>query len=393
MTKPLRTLLIADDGTRDRHRTDIRGLEGCDLIGEVHEGEAGIHFASLCQPDLVLVGMSDQTLDTARRLQAVAPWARLVALGTPEDEGGRLALMQAGVSDFVSTSERASLIQLLERLAAPDTVPDGLNDGATPGKIITCYGPKGGAGRSTLAVNLAIALFRTTGRETLLVDGALHHGDLDLFLNLQPQQGIASVLAGSRLEGALCPHPSGIKLLGWTKGDHDQSPDKLRSLLHLLRQRDAWVVVDTHPALREVNRTILELSDRVYLPMFLDIAHIRSIQRDLALWREERLDTARFELVAWGEKSDVSRQEAGKILRRGIDLALHADPVSARSAINQGVPVLQADPRGALARDLDRMITAFTEPQTRALVQLKPANPFEQFVAWFKKGPATGFGA
>lgn len=393
MNKPLRTLLLADDGIRDRHRSDIRNLEGCQLIGEVHEGEAGIHFASLCQPDLVLLGMTDETLGTARRLQSVAPWARVVALGSPEDEASRLALMQAGVSDFVPTGERASLVKLLERLAAPDTVPEGLDDGARPGKVIACYSPKGGAGRSTLAVNLAIALFRATGRETILVDGAFFHGDLDLFLNLQPQQGLAAVLAGSRLDGALCPHPTGIKLLGWTKGDREEAPDKLRSLLHLLRQRDAWVVLDTHPALREANRTILELSDRVYMPMFLDIAHIRAIQRDLAQWRDERLDTARFELVAWGEKSDVSRQEAGKILRRSIDYQLHGDPVSARNAINQGVPMLQADPRSAFARDLDRLVGSFTEPQPRALVPLKAANPFEQLVAWIKKGPATGFGA
>jgi pilus assembly protein CpaE len=282
---------------------------------------------------------------------------------------------------------------LLERLAAPEVIPEGLDDGARPGKIIACYSPKGGAGRSTLAVNLAIALFRATGRETILVDGACFHGDLDLFLNLQPQQGLASVLAGSRLDGALCPHPTGIKLLGWTKGDREEAAEKLRNLMHLLRQRDAWVVVDTHPALREANRVVLELSDRVYVPMFLDIAHIRGIQRDLSQWREERLDTARFELVAWGEKSDVSRQEAGKILRRGIDFQLHADPVGARSAINQGVPLLQADPRGAFARDLDRLIASFTEPQTRALVEFKAVNPFEQFIAWVKKGPATGFGA
>ncbi|MBO9542263.1 hypothetical protein J7643_16865 [bacterium] len=393
MNKPLRTLLLADDGIRDRHRADIRNLENCQLIGEVHEGEAGIHFASLCQPDLVLVGISEDTLGTARRLQTVAPWAKVVALGTPEDEASRLALMQAGVSDFVPTEERASLIQLLERLAAPETVPEGLDDGPHPGKVIACYSPKGGAGRSTLAVNLAIALFRATGRETILVDGACFHGDLDLFLNLQPPQGIASVLAGGRLDGALCPHPTGIKLLGWTKGDREEAPEKLRNLVHLLRQRDAWVVVDSHPALRAINRVILELSDRVYVPMFLDIAHIRALQRDLAQWREDRLDTARFELVAWGEKSDVSRQEAGKILRRGIDFQLQADPVGARSAINQGVPMLQAEPRGAFARDLDRLIASFTEPQTRALVQLKAANPLEQFIAWIKKGPATGFGA
>lgn len=392
MSHPLRTLLLADDATRDRYRAHLRDHADCQVIGEVTDGEDGLHFASLSQPDLVVMGLSPDALETVRRLNATVPWAKLLVLGLELDDPRRLSFIQAGVAECVPPEDSKALKAAIERLAKPEPAPEGLGD-PRPGRLIACYSPKGGVGRSTLATNLAIGLYRATGRETILVDGGFHLGDLDLMLGLQLQQGIASVLAGSRLDGALAPHPTGIKLLGWTRGDRHIKTDKLKSLLTWLKQRDCWVVVDTHPGMPETNRVILASADRTFVPMGLEVTQIRALQRDLVDLQEAGVDTRGFELVAWGEKSDVSRQEVAKILKRPLEWVLPHEPVTARHAINQGIPMLQADPRGALARELERMVLTLGEASTTALVPLKAGNPFGQLMSWLRKGPAAGYGA
>lgn len=392
MSHPLRTLLLADDATRDRYRGHLRSHADCQVIGEVADGEDGLHFASLSQPDLVVLGASEDALDTVRRLSATVPWAKLLLLGLELDDPRRLAFIQAGVAECVALADVPALRAAITRLAQPDPAMDPT--GAQHlGRLIACYSPKGGVGRSTLATNLAISLHRATGRETILVDGAFHLGDLDLMLGLQLQQGIASVLAGSRLDGALALHPTGIKLLGWTRGDRHIKADKLKSLLLWLKQRDCWVVVDTHPGMPETNRTILAQADRTFVPLGLDVTQIRALQRDLTELQDDGVETRAFELVAWGERSDVSRQEAAKILKRSLEWVLPHEPAAARHAINQGIPILQAEPRGPLARELERMVASVGESTSTALVPLKAGNPFDQLMSWLRKGPAAGYGA
>ena len=52
------------------------------------------------------------------------------------------------------------------------------------GKIITVYSPKGGAGCTTVAVNLAMILHNEE-TPVILVDGNLQFGDVSVFLNEQ----------------------------------------------------------------------------------------------------------------------------------------------------------------------------------------------------------------
>lgn len=369
MSVPQRILLLASDLERDRLRPGLRSLDGFSIFAEAPGTDEGFRLAQVCQVELIVLGPSAAQGDFPARLAAARPEARIICLTSEEDALG-----------------------LAMRLGAPEIRCEAPQDQKTGGKLIACYGAKGGAGRSTLATNLAIALRQATARETLLLDVACQHGELDLFLNLQPQQGIPAVLGGSRIDAALTPHPTGIHLLGWTKGERAVSVEKLRNLLLWLKQRNAWVVIDTHPALREINRAVLELSDRVFVPFFLDIAHLRALQRDFQRLREEGWTPERCELVAWAEKTDLSRQDAARILHQPIAYQLPHEPEACRGAINQGIPLLQSDPHGPFARDLHKLIAPMLEIETTALVSFN-SNPLSSLLSWLRIGPATGFGA
>lgn len=377
----LRTLLVSspsssveDSGWR-AVGARVRTNASFSLIGEA-VGEEAIGFAALSRPDLLIVAWDASAEPVIAGLRAACPEARVLVIEGP-----------AGTPDAIPLAEFDGA---LERVAAELTRKPP--ERPRHGKLIVVYGPKGGSGRSQLATNLAIALSRASSRETILFDGAMEHGEQDLFLNLPPQ-GLAGVTVPHRLDAALVSHPTGVKLLASKASDAPMSADRLGQLVDWLQQRDAWIVADTHPSLRDVNRILLREADKVLVPMNLDLSHLRALQRELAACREQGIDTSRFEFVAWSERSEVSREDAARTLKRPIDWSLPFDPAKVRAAINQGIPILQSDPRGPLARELSRMVSTLGESrQTMALVTVQ-AQPWQGLLNWLRRGPApNGFG-
>lgn len=377
----LRTLLVSsaqavlEDASWGAVATRARAHAAVSLIGEAI-GDEAIGFASLSRPDLLIVAWSPHAEALVGSLKATCPEARVMLMGAPAG--------MEGATPFDGFESALDRIQADLTRKAPER--------PRPGKLMVVYGPKGGSGRSQLATNLAIALARGSSRETILFDGAMEHGEQDLFLNL-PTPGLSGVTMPHRLDSALVTHPTGVKLLAANPGDGPISSERAAQLLGWLLQRDAWIVVDTHPSLREINRLFLSHAERVFLPMNLDLSHLRAMQRELASCREFGIDSSRFEFVAWAERSEVSREDAARTLKRPIDWSLPFEPLKVRAAINQGIPILQSEPRGPMARELSRLVTALGDSRSTMALVATQAQPWQGLLNWLRRGPApNGFG-
>jgi flagellar biosynthesis protein FlhG len=116
-------------------------------------------------------------------------------------------------------------------------------------RAIAVTGGKGGVGKSTVAVNLAVAYARR-GARTLAVDGDLGMADLNLLLGLAPERSLLDVLQGGDLETALIP-AHGIFLLPALNGSHRlanldaRSREKVIDTIDRLGERFDTLVIDT----------------------------------------------------------------------------------------------------------------------------------------------------
>src|SRR5690242_9926800 len=61
----------------------------------------------------------------------------------------------------------------------------------TTGKVYTLFGPRGGCGKTTLAVNLAVALARQHPGQVCLVDLSLTFGHCAMTLDVPPKRSLA----------------------------------------------------------------------------------------------------------------------------------------------------------------------------------------------------------
>src|SRR5215470_1935323 len=70
-------------------------------------------------------------------------------------------------------------------------------------RALAVTGGKGGVGKSTISVNLAVTYARR-GAKTLAVDGDLGMADLNLLLGLAPGRSLVDVLDGVPVADVLC---------------------------------------------------------------------------------------------------------------------------------------------------------------------------------------------
>ncbi len=74
------------------------------------------------------------------------------------------------------------------------TGPTMSGDDESSGQMITVFSPKGGVGKTTIAVNLAIALSDNNNKKVCLVDLDLGFGDVAITLQMFPARTIADAV-------------------------------------------------------------------------------------------------------------------------------------------------------------------------------------------------------
>ena len=281
--------------------------------------------------------------------------------------------LRAGVDDVVvSTADDGELLEAISRAAArvvtrvPVTTRPAAAAPSTAGRVVTVFCTKGGTGKSVVATNLAVALARRTIQPVVLVDADLQFGDVALMLQLQPAHTIVeAVQAGDRLDGAMLEHlllrhpASGLLVLAAptepSSADQIGKADLAR-ILEVLRERCAYVVVDTSANFGEVSLAALESADDILVLAGLDVMSLKSARLGLQTMRILGIPFSRVKFVLNRANTRVGLTEADaeRAVQLDVDVALPSDILVAES-VNRGVPVITSAPRSKFARSIDEL--------------------------------------
>ena len=253
------------------------------------------------------------------------------------------------------------------RLARGGAVPSAqAAENAEEHQVIAVFSPKGGAGCTTLATNLALALRRETNQRVALVDGNLQFGDIGVLLNLNPKnKSVLDAVEGGEpdrdiIETVMVDHSTGIRVLlapPSPEGADLVTPTYLRKIVDMLRQNHDWVVVDLPSGLNDHTLGVLDAADQILVVAALEITTIKNVR--LFLEVADQLDYERSKIRLVINRSDSSQGirigDVEASIRRTIDGTIVSDGRLAVLAVNRGVPFVISHPESPLARDVIKL--------------------------------------
>jgi pilus assembly protein CpaE len=190
---------------------------------------------------------------------------------------------------------RALLHVVSQRRAATQqrAIEESAGASRPQGLVTVVFSPRGGAGTTTIATNLAVALAQKAPDRVVLADLNVLFGHAAVLLNVVPRTSLASISANAlrqldreSVEFYLTPHPeTALRVLtGSMRPEEGElvTGEHVRLALELLRQHFVHVVVDIGRSFSEVNLTAMEVADQILLvctPEQLAVQAVRECQR------------------------------------------------------------------------------------------------------------------
>src|SRR4051794_7132247 len=388
-------VVIVDDiaETRD-HLAKLLSFEpDIQVAGSVASGAEAITLAGAGSVDVVLLDINMPGMDgiaTAEQLAMRAPTSAITMMSVQGEPDYLRRAMLAGAREFLvkpfSSDELAASIrqvhqrerQKFDRVAgsmpqlpAPGSVaaPRG-----TPGKVVTFFSPKGGVGRTTLAVNFAVAARTELDLKVALIDGGLQFGDVGVLLNLNPKNQTIADLAREMvgggdldtLETTLVDHSTGVRVLMAPPSPEMAeliTPDHLTKIVAALRETHDLVVIDSSPLLQDVTLAFLDQSDIVFAVLTLEITNIKNMRQFLALTDQLGYPEDKVRLVLNRADSGygIRQQDVESSIGRKISHSVMSDGRTVVSALNRGVPFVVSARQSHVSEDVIRIVKAALE--------------------------------
>ena len=386
-------ILLASTSQTFEHR--VRQAFGGNLNGSLQRTESGspASIAENAPDDLQVVAVGpdiplENAIGLAQAFDAIRPDVSVLLVTAPSEDLWSAA-MRAGVRDIVAPEADDEELRLaFDRAMASATQRQGQIPPAAAapirgprGRVITVLSPKGGAGKTTIASNLAVLLGVAHPGEVVLADYDLQFGDITDALGLDPSHSLADAArAPGRLDSTtikvfLTPRNRDLFVLcapGSPAEGEEVQPERAGEMLQLLASEFPYVLVDTPAGLTEHTLAAIEHSTDLVLVCDLSRSSVRSMRRVVEALDAIGLTGPERHLVLnrAGTKVGIDDAEVSSALGMRIDAGVPSTR-SVPLSLNQGIPVVEAEPKSAFSRNLLSLAAKFTAIDSPSKGQLK----------------------
>ncbi len=355
-------IIVESNGSNADLFTSVTGTQS-EVVGSLEELKQKLvstpdEYAVILGPAVDL----EAAASLADTLRVTRPAVSVILIRRRVDTSVLAEALRSGMREVVEERDLTGLGAATTRARQVWTALQGSTSHAlegSRGRLVTVFSPKGGVGKTTLAVNLSLALAGKGARSVCLVDLDLSFGDVAITLQLFPARTIAdavhleSGLDYSVLEPILTPYRDGLSaLVAPVQPDaKDTIPAALvGKVLDILKSKFDYVVVDTAPAFDEYVLQAFDETDDLLLVTTLDIPTLKNVKVAVETLDLLNFPKAKRRLVLnrADDKVGLTADKVESTLGMSITSSIPTSSQVAH-ATNAGEPIIIAQPKHAVS--------------------------------------------
>lgn len=299
---------------------------------------------------------------------------KMAAIGTASQPDSTLILsaMRRGLSEFlVSPADPTELAAAMARFE-----PRWAR-ATRAGNVTAVYSPAGGAGVSTVAVNVAHAIARRkpAGR-VAVADMVVGLGDVATQLNLTPLYDLGELVHkidradAEALHSIMANVSDGFDALVGTSDlaiGEELNADAVQRVLSLMRGVYSHTVLDLEHTVSPRTIAALDQADRILLVFQVSVPGLRKMKRALAMFEQLDFPASKISLVAnrVGGGEVLTWPDVAKALGRPVDFRLPNAYQVLAEAQTRGVPLASA----GNTKDAAPLLDAYNQLASKVMAQ------------------------
>ena len=287
---------------------------------------------------------------------------------------------------------------LTKRLRADSSKPSDSKEPETKAQVITFFSPKGGAGKTSIATNIAYGMAKFLKKRVLLIDLDLQFGGIAFMLDLKPKKTIVDLTGSDALRSyddikpCLSKHKSGFDLLpAPLKPEQSENVDSthLRKIVSNCKDKYDFILIDTHSLLQDISINALDISDIIMLVMNPDMGHIVAIHNCLNVMDSLKYPKEKIRLILnrFGSYYSKSKEELEGVFQKKnvkVNYVIHDDWKIASDLINNCQTAFESNNTSEYRNDIVSVISDLTHEELPAEAgSAGKKNLFSAVKDWF----------
>lgn len=366
-------IMDRDETSRVILKDYLSEIESVQLAAEFVEYDMAFDYAAKNEC-IAVIDISDNELkaiEVISELNKVNKSAKIVAISNKTSTETIIKTMRAGAKEFITKPiTKTQFSDTVRELSnSPQT-----NSGDNSCKIISTFSNKGGIGKTSIAVNLAVEIAEMTKEKTALLDLNLQLGDVSTFLDLTPSFDVCYVvnnlanIDNTNITNALTRYKNTSLYVIADPINIEQSKEitaeQIKALIFELKKTFSYIIIDVGTNIDAKTTTALDMSDVILLTAIVNLPAVRNIQRCMNLFKKLNYPQEKIKLVLnrYMENEEIKTSDIEEAVHGKVFWKIPNNYLTMMSAINKGVPVSAVSPDANISvnfRDFASKITDY----------------------------------
>ena len=313
-------------------------------------------------PEVVFISIEGRraSLETAKRIEELAPGTQVVAVNRTCDPPTLLETMRAGIREFLSPPfEHSAMLEAFNRIE--DLVSQHPPSIENTDSVFAFLPAKPGSGATTIAVNTSLALAKMRDMHVLLADMDLNSGLVGFMLSLQ--NTLYSIVDAA--ENALELDENLWPKIVSSKDNLDILPagkltpgfrieaTQIRHILSYARRHYSAICVDLSGMMERYSIEVLHEAKRVFLVTTAELPALHLAREKLVFLRSQDLASKVSVILNRSQRrGQISVEEVEKLFGMPIHMTIPNDYSGVHEALTAGRRVSSSSALGSRFREL-----------------------------------------